>query len=73
MARKKPADPAQQMFDLLYEDGSRSSNRKVNTAEIDVYDRDASIRRLLEAQDDKVAEMSGRPRGPIKTITPSDK
>ena len=34
-------------------------------------DRENSIRTFIEAQDRKIAEMSGNPRGPIKSITPS--
>lgn len=72
MARKKqPVDNGFVLFDVIYEDGTRSSNRKVAAAEIDVYDADASARALIEAQDRDIAAMSGRPRGPIKSITRS--
>lgn len=72
MARKsKPADNGFVLFDVLYEDGTRSSNRKLVSAELDPYDRDASIRSLIERQDRAIAEASGRPRGPIKSISPS--
>lgn len=73
MARKKPpVDTGFQLFDVLYQDGARTSNRKVPTADIDSYNADHSIRAFIEAQDRKIAELSGNPRGPIKTITPSD-
>lgn len=72
MARKsKPAENGFLLFDVLYEDGTRSSNRKVSSAELDPIDRDASIRALLESQDRTIAEMSGRARGPIKSISRS--
>jgi hypothetical protein len=72
MARKsKPADNGFLLFDVLYEDGTRSSNRKVVSADLDPFDRDASIRALLERQDRTIAEASGRSRGPIKSITRS--
>jgi hypothetical protein len=72
VARKqKPADNSYVMFDVLYQDGTRTSNRKVQSAELDPYDRDNSIRALIETQDRKIGEMSGNPRGPIKTITRS--
>jgi hypothetical protein len=72
MARKsKPAETGFLWFDVLYEDGTRSSNRKVSSAELDPIDRDASIRALLEGQDRAIAEMSGRTRGPIKSISRS--
>ena len=72
MARKsKPADSGVLLFDVLYEDGTRTSNRKVVSAELDPFDRDASIRASIERQDRTIAEMSGRPRGPIKSISRS--
>ena len=71
MARKKPVDAAFISFDVLYEDGSRSSNRKVATADLDIIDGDASAQAIIEAQDRKIGEMSGRPRPAVKSITRS--
>lgn len=67
----KPVDSEFVMFDVLYEDGSRTSNRKVPSAEAKGLDSEARIRANIEAQDEKIAEMSGRRRAPIKSITPS--
>ncbi|MBP2305754.1 hypothetical protein GBZ48_31070 [Azospirillum melinis] len=69
--KKQPVDNAFALFDVIYQDGARTSNRKVPTADIDQFDRENSIRTFIEAQDRKIAEMSGNPRGPIKSITPS--
>jgi hypothetical protein len=66
--RNKPVESSFMLYDVLYEDGSRSSNRKISTANIDPFDRSGSVRALLEEQDRKIAEASGRPRGPIKSI-----
>lgn len=72
MARKKkPTDTGLVLFDVVYEDGTRTSNRKVPSAEMDLVDGDASARALIEAQDRKIAEMSGKPRGRIKSVTRS--
>jgi len=71
MRKKKPADSEFLMFDVLYQDGTRSSHRKVPSAELDPLARDASVLAIIERQDRKIAEMSGTPRGPIKTITRS--
>ena len=68
MARKKPSDSTYVMFDVLYQDGARTSNRKVPAAELGGLDGDGPARGIIEAQDRKIAEMSGMPRGPIKTI-----
>ena len=68
MARKKPAESDFIAFDVVYEDGSQTSNRRVASADIDPIDGDKSVKALIEAQDRKIAEMSGRARGPIKSI-----
>jgi hypothetical protein len=73
MARKK--QPASSsgfvLFDVVYQDGSRTSNRKVPSAELGTLDGDAPARAFIEAQDRAIAERSGNPRGPIKSITRS--
>ena len=72
MARKKPAvDPTFVLFDVVYEDGRRTSNRKVPGTEVGGLDGDNPARAYLEAQDNKIAEMSGNPRGLIKSISRS--
>ena len=55
--------------DVIYQDGSRTSNRKVPATEVDTLDGDGPIRAFIEAQDRTIAERSGNPRGPIKSIT----
>lgn len=71
MARKKTADATYVMFDVVYEDGSRSSNRRIPREDLGGLDGDEPAKAMIEAQDRKIAEMSGRPRGPIKTIARS--
>ena len=69
MGRKKPKHSADfVLFDVIYEDGSQSSNRRVPGDVLDGLDGDAPARAILEAQDRQIAEVSGRPRGVIKTI-----
>jgi hypothetical protein len=69
MARKKPADTEFVVFNVIYQDGSLSSNRKIPKSEIDIFEPDGSVKAILEAQDRKIAELSGRARGPIKSIS----
>jgi len=71
MARNKkpPVDTGFVLFDVVYQDGTRTSNRRVPSAELGGLDGDAPAKAFIEAQDRKIAEMSGNPRGPIKTIT----
>ncbi len=56
------------MFDILYEDGSKSSNRRVPAAELVGLDGDEPAKRILEAQDHEIGLASGRPRGAIKRL-----
>ncbi|HZH28615.1 MAG TPA: hypothetical protein VEY95_15690 [Azospirillaceae bacterium] len=67
--KKQKVETGFVLFDVLYQDGTRTSNRKVPAAQLSGLDGDAPARAFIEAQDRQVAEMSGRPRGPIKTIT----
>jgi hypothetical protein len=72
MARpKRRSDSSFLLFDVIYEDGTRTSNRKVPNAELDALQGDAAVRAFLEAQDRKIAEMAGASRGRIKSIARS--
>ncbi|WP_159996538.1 hypothetical protein [Roseomonas sp. 18066] len=56
------------MFDVLYEDGSRRSNRKVPSEILGGLDGDEPARTLIEAQDDEIAKASGRQRPVIAEL-----
>jgi hypothetical protein len=75
MARsKRPASAAANsvvLFNVVYQDGSQTSNRKVPGSELNGFDGDAPARSFIEAQDRDIALKSGQPRGPIKSITRS--
>ena len=72
MARKKDRpDTKPVLFDLVYEDGSLSSNRKVPASAFNPFDGDDPAKPFLEAQDRKIAELSGKPALSIKTIVRS--
>jgi len=71
MARKKATDNAFVFFDVLYEDGTRSSNRRIASRELLGPDGDEPARAEIEAQDRLIGEKSGRPRAPIKSIVRS--
>ena len=74
MARKKPTARVELVaFDVLYEDGTRSSNRRVSSALLEGLDGDSPVLAILEAQDAEIAERSGMPRGPIKSVSRSGK
>lgn len=72
MARKKPTGKEEFVFfDVLYEDGSQTSNRKVSADVVGGLDGDEPARAVIEEQDQVIAERSGRQRAPIKVITRS--
>lgn len=69
MSRKKPTPRAESvLFNVTYEDGSQTSNRKVPGTILGGLEGDEPARAFIEAQDREIAERSGRPRGPIKMI-----
>ena len=57
------------LLDVLYEDGTRTSNRKVSGAELDDIDGDLLAKAYIEAQDRQIAQISRKPRVPIKSLT----
>jgi hypothetical protein len=69
MAKKQQARPSGfVLFDVCYEDGTQTSNRKVPAADLDGLDGDLPARIFVEAQDREIGSVSGRPRGRIKSI-----
>jgi len=72
MGKKSQARPnGFVLFDVLYEDGMQTSNRKVPAAQLGGFDGDAPARAFVEAQDRDIGAVSGRPRGRIKSISRS--
>ena len=59
------------MFDVLYDDGTQRSNRKVPRALTGGIDGDKPAHGFLIAQDRDIAEKSGRPPAEITIITRS--
>jgi len=69
MARKKPNPKAEfVLFNVVYQDGSQTSNRRVPGDILGGLEGDEPARAVIEAQDREIAERSGRSRGPIKSI-----
>jgi hypothetical protein len=70
MAKKKSRlDDGFVLFDVVYEDGTRSSRRRIAAADLSQFDGDADARTVIMTQDRKIAAMSGHDRGPIRSIT----
>lgn len=75
MARKKskPLDAEFVMFDVVYVDGSRRSNRRVPTSILGGLDGDEPARDAIMEQDRAIAEKSGMPPLEIASLTRSGK
>jgi hypothetical protein len=72
MAKKKSRiDDSFVLFDVVYEDGTRSSRRRIAAADLSQFEPDADAKTVIMSQDRKIAEMSGTARGPIRSITRS--
>jgi hypothetical protein len=56
------------LFDVIYEDGSQRSNRRVPLALLGGLDGDEPAKAELARQDREIAEKSGRPALVIKTV-----
>ena len=71
MARRSTVHRVEEfiLFDVLYEDGSRTSNRKVPGSELGGIDGDLPAKTYIGARDRQIAEISGKPRTPIKSLT----
>ena len=73
MAKKPTARNEVVLFDVIYEDGSQRSNRKVPAELLGGLDGDEPAKAEIEAQDRAIAEKSGMPPLGIKTIRRSQK
>jgi hypothetical protein len=71
MAMKSRASTSVVMFDVVYEDGTRRSNRKVLASALGGLDGDEPARAIIEAQDREIAAASGRPVSSVKSIVRS--
>lgn len=65
---KRRNESAFVLFDVIYADGSVTSNRKVLGSILGGLDGDEPAKAAIEAQDREIGLASGRPRGLIKTV-----
>lgn len=65
---KRPAKGEFTFFDVVYEDGSQRSNRRVPSELLGGLDGDAPARAFIERQDREIAGKSGLPPLSIKSI-----
>lgn len=72
MAKKqKKIEDSFVFFDVIYEDGTKSSRRKINAAGVDAADVETFAMTEIMTQDRKIAEMSGKSRGQVKSLVKS--
>jgi hypothetical protein len=72
MAKKqKKIEDSFVFFDVIYEDGTKSSRRKINAAGLDKDEVEAFALTEIMNQDRRIAEMSGKSRGDVKTLVKS--
>jgi hypothetical protein len=68
MARKPTKRTEFVLFDVVYEDGSQRSNRRVPGDVLGGMEGDIAARTIIEQQDREIAEKSGQIPLRIKTI-----
>ena len=68
MAKKPTARSEFVLFDVVYEDGTQRSNRKVPADLLGGLDGDEPARAEIEAQDRAIAEKSRMPPLAIKSL-----
>ena len=68
MARKPATRAEFTLFDVVYEDGSQRSNRRVPSGLLGGLDGDAPARAVIEEQDRLIAEKSGTPALVVKSM-----
>jgi hypothetical protein len=68
VARKPASRTEFTLFDVIYEDGSQRSNRRVPSELLGSLDGDAPARAVIEEQDRLIAERSGTPALAVKSI-----
>lgn len=73
MAKKPTSRVEYVMFDIIYEDGTQRSNRKVDASLLGGLDGDEPARQAIMEQDRAISEKSGLPPLAIKTIKRSGK
>lgn len=68
MAKKPTARTEFVLFDVIYEDGSQRSNRRVPAEILGGLDGDEPAREVIMEQDRAIAEKSGLPPLQIKSL-----
>jgi hypothetical protein len=68
---KRRSESSFVLFDVTYDDGSRTSRRKVPSTVLEGLQAEDAAKAVIEEQDREIGLASGRPRGVIKSMTRS--
>ena len=66
--KQLPQDRGSVLFDVVFEDGSRASNRRVPMEILGGLDGDQPARELIEQQEAEIAEKADRAPRAIQTL-----
>ena len=66
-----PQERGSVLFDVVYTDGARASNRRVPVELLGGLDGDEPARQHIAEQDEAIARKSGRPQREIESLTRS--
>lgn len=69
--KSRPQERGFVLFDIVYTDGSRASNRRVPVEILGGLDGDEPARQLIAEQEEEIARKSGRPGREIESLTRS--
>ena len=67
-ARQLPQERGFILFDVVFEDGSRASNRRVPREILGGLDGDEPARQLIEQNEAEIAQKAGRPPRVIQSL-----
>ncbi|KAA0122977.1 hypothetical protein CIW48_15410 [Methylobacterium sp. P1-11] len=67
--KQSPQDRGTVLFDIVFEDGTRASNRRVPMEILGGLDGDQPARELIEQQEAEIAQKAGRPARAIQSLT----
>ncbi|ACB26360.1 hypothetical protein ABID82_001020 [Methylobacterium sp. PvP062] len=69
--KSRPQERGSVLFDIVFTDGSRASNRRVPAEILGGLDGDEPARQLIEEQEEEIARKAGRPGRAIESLTRS--
>jgi hypothetical protein len=64
-----PQERGTVLFDVIFEDGSRASNRRVSMEILGGLDGDQPAREIIEQQEAEIAQKARRPPRAIQSLT----